>query len=76
MSMAKTTVAELLERIELLEAELAALKEDKNPAVQYVRELKAPEPLPGRIDFSEMATTQGLAYSYSDPDWWGANAYL
>lgn len=74
--MAKTTVADLLARIEVLEAEIAALKEDHNPTVQYVRELKAPEPISGAIDFTEMATNQGLSYAYSDPEWWGPNAYL
>lgn len=74
--MARVTNAELLERIEALEAELALIKEDKNPTVQYVRELRAPEPLPGRIDFLEMAEDQGLSYAYSDPNWWGTNRYL
>jgi hypothetical protein len=74
--MARVTNAELLERIEILEAEIALLREDKSPPVQLVREVRPPEPLPGRINFTEMAEQQGLAFAYSDSDWWGTNRYL
>ena len=76
--MARLTVADLLERIEALEAEVEALKAAPTESpVSFVVSIDAkPSPLPGSIDFTEMAETQGFSYAYSDPEWWGANRYL
>jgi len=76
--MARLTVADLLERIEALEAEVASLKSaPADPPVSFVVSVEAkPSPLPGAIDFTEMAESQGFSYAYSDPEWWGANRYL
>lgn len=76
--MARTTVSDLLARIEALEAEMETLRRPPEPPVSFVvtAEAKAAPPLPGAINFTEMAEQQGLSYAYSDPEWWGANRYL
>ena len=76
--MARTTVASLLARIEALEEEVAMLRlQAPDSPISFVVSLESkPAPLPGPISFTEMAESQGLAYAYSDPEWWGANAYL
>lgn len=79
--MARTTVAELLERIEALEAEVEALRHPE-PPVSFVvtRESHGAPALPTALNFREMADDQGLSYAYPDPYWdpeyWGANRYL
>lgn len=75
--MARLTVADLLARIEALEEEVASLKNAPESPVSFVVSVDAkPSPLPGAIDFTELAESQGLSYAYSDPEWWGANRYL
>ena len=76
--MARTTVADLLDRIEALEAEVEALRRPAEPPVSFVvtREAHGAPHIPGAIDFNELAESQGFSYAYSDPEWWGANRYL
>jgi hypothetical protein len=79
--MARTTIADLQARIDQLEEELEALRNHVNeqaaaPAIQYVRELKAPLPISEPLDFLQMASELGQSQAYSDPDWWGATAYI
>lgn len=79
--MARATVSELLERIEAMQDEIDGLRahidsQAAAPSVQYVRELKPLGPVSDPLDFVAMATEQGLAYAYSEPEWWGTNRYL
>lgn len=76
--MARITVAQLLERIEALEAEIAALKEQQVTAVQYVAEVRPPKPVSGPIDFNVLLHQTFEPYSHwvESEEEWGPHRYL
>ena len=73
--MSRPTVAQLLERIEALEVEVAALRGQQ---VQLVREVLPPKPISEPLDFQQLAINYGEAFAaYSEAgDVWGASTYL
>jgi hypothetical protein len=76
--MARLTVSDLLERVEALEAEVAALRESHMPSISYVREMRPQEPISDPIDFVAMQRAHSDLHSYYSEygDVWGANQYL
>lgn len=76
--MARMTNAQLLERIEALEAEVEALKEAHVPSpVQLVYELKPPQPVSAPIDFTTITTDVTWLHShYDESTGWKFHGYL
>jgi hypothetical protein len=80
--MARTTVAELQERIDAMQEEIDSLRAHIDAqaahAVQYVYELKKPEPVSTPLNFRALSDDQATQYAhYSEyGDVWGANVYL
>ena len=80
--MARVTIADLLERIDAMQEEIDSLRAHIDasltaPALQYVREIKPPNPISSPLDFMAMAGQASFLYShYSEEDDWGANKYL
>lgn len=76
--MVKPTVNELLEMIEDLQDEIAALKEQISAStqVQLVAEVRPPKPLSKPIDWVEMWNGSVSSYQAFSEDEWGYGTYI
>lgn len=77
--MSRVTVAQLVERLEAMQAEIDALRAQvEAPSIQYVRELSPPAPISQPLDVHELAAHVNWQHSHYDEDGdvYGPNLYL
>lgn len=78
--MAKVTISELLERIESMQLEIDALKEQLSSStqIQYVSEVRPPGKISTPINFMRMVSDMAHTHAFyvEEEDSWGQNKYL